>query len=55
MCFFLSMIEECKNQDMYEDWDICQELTDENCNSPYPEEREMFSEFCPQRCGVCGK
>ncbi|XP_061162331.1 cysteine-rich secretory protein 2-like [Saccostrea echinata] len=45
--------EECKNQNMYENWDICQEVTDAECNSPYPEEREMFKEFCPLKCGAC--
>lgn len=40
---------------MYEDWDICQELTDEDCNSLFPEERDMFREFCPKKCGVCSK
>nr|XP_011450834.2 ancylostoma secreted protein-like [Crassostrea gigas] len=45
--------EECENKNMYEDWDICQELTDEECNSPFPEERDMFREFCPKKCGVC--
>lgn len=40
---------------MYEDWDICQELTDEECNSPFPEERDMFREFCPKKCGMCSK
>lgn len=47
--------EECENKNMYEDWDICQELTDEECNSPFPEERDMFREFCPKKCGVCSK
>lgn len=54
----LSMLffpEECENKNMYEDWDICQELTDEECNSPFPEERDMFREFCPKKCGVCSK
>ncbi|XP_022344454.1 uncharacterized protein LOC111137314 [Crassostrea virginica] len=45
--------EECKNQNMYEDYDICQELTEDDCNSPFLEERQMFREFCPERCGVC--
>lgn len=52
-CFFFP--EECENKNMYEDWDICQELTDEECNSPFPEERDMFREFCPKKCGVCSK
>ena len=40
---------------MYEDYDICQELTEDDCNSPFLEERQMFREFCPERCGVCSE
>ncbi|KAL3859075.1 hypothetical protein ACJMK2_009310 [Sinanodonta woodiana] len=46
--------EECKNPNMYEDWDICADIDADLCISPDKETRDMFRHFCPEQC-TCRK
>lgn len=38
--------EDCVNPEMYVDWDICFEITEEDCQF----DREILSEMCPVQC-----
>ncbi|KAK3605719.1 hypothetical protein CHS0354_013517 [Potamilus streckersoni] len=46
--------EECKNPEMYENWDICADIAADLCISPDLETRDMFRHFCPEQC-TCRK
>ncbi|XP_033744396.1 venom allergen 5-like isoform X2 [Pecten maximus] len=38
--------EDCVNPEMYEDWDICSEITEQDCRI----DRAMLEEMCPVQC-----
>lgn len=48
-----SIAEECKNPEQYADFDICEGVTLEECNSSDEMTSQMLQEFCPEQC-VCG-
>ena len=51
---FIYLTEPCKNPEQYLDYDICSDITPEDCNDPEPEMKEMLEEFCQEQCS-CSK
>ncbi|XP_041377128.1 C-type lectin domain family 18 member A-like [Gigantopelta aegis] len=43
---------ECKNPELYEDYDYCSTLTNDDCNDPDVDLRATLREYCPEQC-VC--
>ncbi|XP_060069551.1 GLIPR1-like protein 1 [Ylistrum balloti] len=38
--------EDCVNPEMYEDWDVCSEITEQDCQT----DRAILEEMCPAQC-----
>ncbi len=46
----LSYTEECRNPDQYLDYDICSDITVDDCADGDAELQHMLMEFCPEKC-----
>ena len=52
MTIFTFFPVECKNPELYEDYDYCGTVSADECNDPDVDLRATLREYCPEQC-VC--